>query len=1200
MASLIHPIHSASQKCRPKHQVLILKCYPKFQKTVQEVKPNSSELSYLLYYVSTRRHKLQKVGAFLEKKNASDVWKGRLGNVQVTLQILTAIIDKTPRDLPLYARYLLTILDSILRSKDLNMVEETIPTLEAYCKHLDAASLAADQQRAQQYLSIVQLYSGFAARDKILANPTNDPVPVSLRWRTIGLRAIRAQVASEAIATDSSRQLNLVMPVILDNLSLEGDNILATLQQRARTSENKDDDIARRRRMSIATVTTVDTVEGDPATAVETTAGADKVAEEEVQALALRCLKQIFSIGIGSTRGQTRLATALTLKFIVSKNPSTQPIDGLQPGTWATSLFEVLARWTPVQDRFIIVVTAMETLIRSPVSEPVLEKHLVLVSLIDWLLSSSVNLIGLSVMDVLLGLIQHMLTLLQLGGPNARLISLQQHDTMGMSREIKEAFEPSTVMTDLTPTKNASKVQVTASPLRRDLLARLQKCIASLSTHIYYSDQISDMLSAILARLKPSAQSDTPTTVAAIADPAAAARAIAESASISEDSSSSTFFSFNTARLAAVQVIKDVLFRANSRRNATGALVETRARVGVQVWDGTQWLLRDEDKDVRAAYITALLAWLKLETNKSDTLLPRDGHRKPGIVKKAGQQTAEGITAKRAVSGASRREAKPSRSTFLQLLHLAIYDSLVDDPEDEHQMLLLYLLLTKLIERLGVNALRSGLPMILKLQETALTGDSISTFGRVHIASLVHGYLWSIAEKFDFEMTAVGNEINAEIGRRKRFGVWYDRIKFPALPVEDILQLSTMTEKYSTYSDDAAGTMKPFLSVKEMVDEIGTAYDSSLLTPPTSAPSSPGRVFSVPTLGFGHGYGIAAGLKPSREEQLPQKVKDEMCAGWSRESCIAAVEKESTASMTGSRTAASSMPKHHLAVNGTRKAASTNGKDSPVGANGSTTPTFGMLGGLGMIPNHRHSSLSGSPVRDQGTSSRDSTIRVTDLKRALSGYPAGARKRSPLRRPTIGSRRSTGSSGSSSLMSWDGGDDANASALDVRAGKQDFGVTIPNRSSSRPQSAAAAGTREGTFHDLATVTSPRVEEDVPPVPKIPSTLNLPGTWPRDISPARSEGPIVEPSSAENGDASNTQPGKRVVSTAYSTRSGREGQSMRKSSRPVSRKSVVPISTSPIEKFDVGSLLAGIKSGEGDGDGEQQQAQRTSRLMKPPY
>ena len=66
-------------KCRPKHQILILKCYPRFQKNVQDVKPNSSELSYLLYYASTRRSKLQKVGSFLEKKVTSDVYKGKIG-----------------------------------------------------------------------------------------------------------------------------------------------------------------------------------------------------------------------------------------------------------------------------------------------------------------------------------------------------------------------------------------------------------------------------------------------------------------------------------------------------------------------------------------------------------------------------------------------------------------------------------------------------------------------------------------------------------------------------------------------------------------------------------------------------------------------------------------------------------------------------------------------------------------------------------------------------------------------------------------------------------------------------------------------------------------------------------------------------------------------------------------------------------------
>ena len=75
-------MQAVRQSIRPKHQVLILKCFPKYQKNVIDVKPNSSELSYLLYYASTRRSKLQKVGAFLEKRTVSDVSKNKTGCVK--------------------------------------------------------------------------------------------------------------------------------------------------------------------------------------------------------------------------------------------------------------------------------------------------------------------------------------------------------------------------------------------------------------------------------------------------------------------------------------------------------------------------------------------------------------------------------------------------------------------------------------------------------------------------------------------------------------------------------------------------------------------------------------------------------------------------------------------------------------------------------------------------------------------------------------------------------------------------------------------------------------------------------------------------------------------------------------------------------------------------------------------------------------
>jgi protein EFR3 len=1113
-------------------------------------------------------------------------------NVQVTLQILAAIIEKAPRDLSLYSKSILTILDSVLRSGDVNMVEDSIPTFEAYCKHVSSASLTADQQRAQQYLSIVQHYAGFAAKKKPADKKVPDSIPLSLRWRTLGLRAIRAVVGSEALATDSNRQLNLVMPVILENLSLEEDNVLATLQQRAKTSERMDDETARRRRMSIATVTTVDTIEGDPAAAVETTAGADKVAEEEVRALALRCLKQIFSVGIGSTRGQTRLATALTLKFIASRNPPKVTHETSRTGNWATSLFEAIARWTPVQDRFIIVVTAMETLVRSPMAEGVLEKQLVLTTMVDWLLSSPINLIGLSVMDVLLGFVQHMLVLLQLGGPNARFAMQNRQDTLGFYKEAKEAFDPSSVLTENAMARTPSK-ELIASPARQELLESLQKCIAALSNHIYYTDQISDMLTAILARLKPSPQSEVPTTAAAINDPVAATKAIAESASIHEDANSSTFFSFATARVTANRVIKDILIRANSRRNAAGAPIEARARVGVQVWEGTQWLLKDEDRDVRVAYVDALLTWLKLETNKSDLLLPKDGNHKKSQTKKS---LGENGMARRAVSTSSRKETAPTRSNFLALLHLAMYDSILDEPENETNILMLYLLLTKLVERLGVNAVRSGMPMILRLQETALNGEVVSAVGRVNVASIVHGYLWTITDKFDFETSPSGHEINAEISRRKRFGIWFDQVKFPASPIDQIKK--TTGEKSPEYKEEAVETIKPFLTVGGLVEEIASAYDEALLTPPNSPPSSPGRVFSVPTLGFGYGYGAAPLPKASREDQLPQKVKDEMTAGWSRESCIAAVEKESTLSIAGSRTGASSIPRQHLVVGESgRPLGSVNGKESPGLVNGNTTPTYGLVVGLGSLTQMRRPSANGSPARVPTTSSRDSTVRVTDLKRALSGYAVAGRRPSPTRRPQTGSRRSTGSSGTSSMLSWDDADDRNPSFLDVT---EEQAVTRPKTSESTK---SKAPTNNGTYHDQTTLdhvtADPKTDDSVPPVPKIPSTLNLPGTWPKDASrepsPVRpTEVPLEKalPAPQESPQS------RKIASNTYSPSSLRDKQSLRKSSRPTSRKGVTPLSSSPAEKFDLGTLLAAIPTTAATSEPEKEN--RTSRLIRPPY
>ncbi|MCJ1248526.1 plasma membrane localization protein [Trapelia coarctata] len=990
-------MNAVRQSCRPKHQVLILKCYPKFQKHVADVKPNGSELSYLLYYASTRRSKVQKVGAFLEKKAASDVYRGKIGNVQVTLQILRALIDKSPRDLPLYSPYVLRILSLILGSKDINMVEETIPTWETFCEHHDVATLAADQAHIRRYEEVVKAYASLAGNAPM---QTRGPLsaPMAIRWKSAGIQAIKCITSSDTVGADGGRQLSIIMPMILQNVYSPQEDYLATLQQRARANEKSEKESAIRRRMSVATVRTADTVpDTDPAAVSGTTADADRLAEEEVGVAALQSLNQIFA---ANNRGQIRIATTAMLKFIIGKAVANRPGTDKSTRTditrtWATTLMETVARWTPVQDRFIILVTIMETLVRSPVTEENLEQQLLLVTLIDHLLRSTINMIGLSVMDVLLGLIQHILLLLQLWGKGSNVLPHhQQTDAIDLFKESEQIIDPSSSTRDNghDPTMAATS----PSAPRQELLALLQRCIGNLATHIYYSDQISDMITAILLRLKPSSTSGVSSPVAAIEHPAATAQAISNSVNLQEDPNTDEFFSFGTARVTALNAIRSVLIVANTKQSASGAGAVGRNRVSVQTWEGTQWLLRDEDRRVRRAYVDALLIWLRLEMSKHDLRVMEDKrHTARGTSRANGDSDRTASLTRRVVSSASQRTSKPAKSTFLQLLHLAIYNNTLESPESDSDILLLHLLLVNLIEKLGVNAVKSGLPMIARLQEDINLDHLFATPpAKINVGSLVHGYLLAICVKFDLDATLVGYGIQSEIQRRRNLGLWLDGVRIPPLPLDQIMSASfdPLTEK-RPLEVLAKESLKPFDAFPALIDQIANAYSSMGASPPTSPPSSPGRVFSMPIL-------TSSGISSSTDHELPSSFKEAMLAPWTKDSCIAAVERENapTASVHGSRAGT-----NHSGRNGLFISTDHSPRDaSPVGATSPALfPTSKPRAQTGdsrqgrtmpstLLPIQqealRRSSPRGTgPPTPLSSSDQQPTLRVDDLKRVLAG-----------------------------------------------------------------------------------------------------------------------------------------------------------------------------------------------------------------------
>lgn len=970
----------------------------------------------------------------------------RYSNVQVTLQILKALIEKSPRDLPLYASHFIRILNTILRAKDITMVEETIPTLEASCTYQDVATLAPDQELMRQYEEIIKMYASFAAQIPSVQTKVPLSAPVAIRWKSAGLQAIKSIASSEFLGADGGRQLQIIMPTILQNLYAGDEEYLMALHQRAQSTEKTDSDIIQRRRMSIATVQTVDThTETNPAAVIGSTADADRLAEEEVGLLAMQSLKQIF---VANNRGQIRIATTSMLKFIISKVPAVPPLrpntaqsSRSSSGIWATALMEMVTRWTPVQDRFIILVTTMETLVRSPVAEENLEQQMVLVALVGWLLSSSINMIGLSVMDVLLGLVQHVLLLLQLGGRGSNVLPHhQQTDAIDLFPDTGGGPGQQFSTDGVPKTKHAADVS-SPSATRHELLHRLQRCIGDLATHIYYSDQISDMITAILLRLKPSPLSGISSVAAAIEDPAAAAQAISNSVNLKEDPTTDDFFSFGTARVTALKAIREILTVANMKGSVAGAAAIGRNRVSVQVWEGTQWLLRDEDRRVRRAYVDALLTWLRLEMSKNDLRVVED---KRTSMRKMDPDASD--LPRRAISTASRgdKHSKPVRSTFLQLLHLAVYDNAVESPESDSDIMLLHLLLFHLVEKLGVNGAKSGLPMMMRLQEDVNNDGVVPTpIGKLNVGSLVHGYLWTLSEKFDLDTSRVGHEIYSEILRRKEHKLWLPGIRIPPLLLDQIVSPKnvSITDKLPL-PVLRQESLRPFDSRRALVEQIANSYATSIASPPTSPPSSPGRTFTMPIL-------TSAGPSSAPESELPSQIREEMLSNWTKELCIASVEKESTRtlSISGSRSGTTrSGHQNLLTVNGQNPASGTpTGRHSPAQSpplqlnhiSEQSHKNSNAVSAHGFIPplqpheaRLRRSSVQGNESPTSISSSdHDPVVRVDDLKRVLSGAFSNNKTRtaSPLRHSVVRqdfARTPSASVSSDSMVSAEGFDSA--------------------------------------------------------------------------------------------------------------------------------------------------------------------------------
>uniref|UniRef100_A0A060TAV7 Protein EFR3 n=1 Tax=Blastobotrys adeninivorans TaxID=409370 RepID=A0A060TAV7_BLAAD len=523
----------------PKHQRLVLQCYPAGR--VAEKKPNASELSYLLYYVSARRAKLSKVGPFLERTARHDLRHNRVGNAAVTLGIIKALIERCHENLNLFSWNVIAILSMVLETRDLSLCQQTAEVFAVFCQYQDSDLFLGDPDYAQAFTDLISRFLD-SAKD-----PTG---PNFNQWRLIGVHASRSVAASSVISVSTSfEKLPHIIRFVLSVLDVNEDG--SNLQK-------YNDELSADRQTKTVPVLKTDSVQDGQ----EGSESFDEKVNHKLQIMALDALNSLFE-NTGSL--QVSHCTRAVVRNILERN---------WPQAWSTALLELATKWTPVQLRFVIPTTLADILSHQDLTD--LASQLAVTRLILALFTSSVTMVGLSVLDICRSLLSHQHSLVT-------QVSSSSHDS-------------------------DDKKRYTA------LVTTIRKSIAAINNHTYYADQMSDMVYDILSRCRSAGQASSRLAFnPASSVPNGTANGGLELAEPGAVDDRILLADLETAR---------ALFMSSSSQGSGNTSMGS-SKVSLRAWDGTQPLLLDSNKTVRLLYVAAFEAYVTNSRVTPVTFKPR-------------------------------------------------------------------------------------------------------------------------------------------------------------------------------------------------------------------------------------------------------------------------------------------------------------------------------------------------------------------------------------------------------------------------------------------------------------------------------------------------------------------------------------------------------------------------------------------------
>lgn len=408
-----------------KHQKLILQCYPP-GKAVDK-KPNPSELSYLLYYASTRRVKLEKVFSFLHKRTISDVGRKRAGNLQVTLGIISSLIEKCADNLNVFANEVCLILLLILKIKDVALSKSALTTYGVLCSNLDGGLFYGDKVFIDQFKEVSQQLINITS-----ASSSSD----LLDWKLISMLACSHVTNCLAYNSKLAKYfVSLCIPLCVD--VVKHGNTEQELKGRLNNNMELTKIILSKSQQVPPAVSTVSA--GPPLLAD------GEITNEDVEETALSALKCYFD-------------TMVTSQITESTKILVRHCFNIDENKWGRVLLEICTTWVPVQLRFAILSTLLQRVTVDFLDRKDFKFQIEGANYILGLLLSEINMIGLSVSDV----IQQLLTL--------------------QSRVVLEKLE-----------LQSSEVDA--------LVGVYSDCICNIATYVYYVDQVPDSIQEILIKI---------------------------------------------------------------------------------------------------------------------------------------------------------------------------------------------------------------------------------------------------------------------------------------------------------------------------------------------------------------------------------------------------------------------------------------------------------------------------------------------------------------------------------------------------------------------------------------------------------------------------------------------------------------------------------------------------------------------------